>query len=145
MVVATRSVSEAGALADRIALISHGRVKCCGGPTFLRRLFGLGYRLHVTFKRKLFATTAITAATASSVNGVAAMMDSSANGVAATSAPTNGVVLDEGLDVLTAARKFVPGAETLRGQPSDGGNGITLSLAAAAPLANQGNTPLIHS
>lgn len=49
VVVATRSVAEASAVGDRIALISHGRVKCCGGPTFIRKLFGLGYRLHVSF------------------------------------------------------------------------------------------------
>ena len=48
VVLVTRSVAEASAVADRIAVMSHGRVKCCGGLTFLRKLYGLGYRLHVT-------------------------------------------------------------------------------------------------
>ena len=47
VVLVTRSVAEASAVADRIAVMSHGRVKCCGGLTFLRKLYGLGYRLHV--------------------------------------------------------------------------------------------------
>jgi len=122
VVVATRSVSEAGALADRMALISHGRVKCCGGPTFLRRLFGLGYRLHVTFKPP-------TQTPPSSTSGVMPAMD-------------------EGLSVLSTVRKHCPGAEMFRGQPSDGGgrggsnNSITLSLAGATAAAAAATTTM---
>ena len=52
IVIATRSVTEATSIADRVAMISHGKIKCVGSPTFLTKLFGLGYRLHVTFKQQ---------------------------------------------------------------------------------------------
>lgn len=38
-------MEEADALSDRIALMNHGQVKCCGSPLFLKDKFGSGYRL----------------------------------------------------------------------------------------------------
>ena len=38
-------MEEADALSDRIALMNHGQVKCCGSPLFLKDRFGSGYRL----------------------------------------------------------------------------------------------------
>ncbi len=38
-------MEEADALADRIAIMNHGEVKCCGSPMFLKNLYGSGYRL----------------------------------------------------------------------------------------------------
>ena len=99
VVVATRSVSEANALADRVALISHGRVKCCGSPTFLRRLFGLGYRLHVAFKRH------------PDQNG------GHLPPVQEEASSSSIDVSDYSLDVLSLVRRHCPGAEALRGQP----------------------------
>jgi energy-coupling factor transporter ATP-binding protein EcfA2 len=127
VVVATRSVSEANALADRVALISHGRVKCCGGPTFLRRLFGLGYRLHVSFRRASRRTAVLQ-------NGVGHLPPVQGE---ASSSSSSGDVSDYSLDVLSLVKRHCPGAEALRGQPADYGNsGITLSLAAAGGASN---------
>lgn len=113
VVVATRSVSEAEALADRAALISHGRIKCCGSPTFIRKLFGLGYRLHVTFQKNPRAAAAATASSETLGYGLEAS--------------------DYSLNVISTVRAHVPGAEALRGRPADHcDNGITLSLAAGA-------------
>lgn len=40
-------MEEADALSDRIALMNHGQVKCCGSPLFLKDKFGTGYRLTI--------------------------------------------------------------------------------------------------
>ena len=41
-------MEEADALADRIAIMNHGKVKCCGTPLFLKNTFGSGYRLTIS-------------------------------------------------------------------------------------------------
>lgn len=41
-------MEEADALSDRIALMNHGQVKCCGSPLFLKDRFGSGYRLTIS-------------------------------------------------------------------------------------------------
>lgn len=38
-------MDEADLLGDRIAIISHGKLKCCGSPLFLKGAYGDGYRL----------------------------------------------------------------------------------------------------
>jgi ABC-type multidrug transport system ATPase subunit len=38
-------MDEADLLADRIAIMSRGRLKCCGSSLFLKSKFGLGYQL----------------------------------------------------------------------------------------------------
>lgn len=38
-------MEEADALADRIAIMNHGQVKCAGSPLFLKNTFGSGYQL----------------------------------------------------------------------------------------------------
>ncbi len=41
-------MEEADALSDRIAVMNHGEVKCCGSPIFLKKKFGSGYRITLT-------------------------------------------------------------------------------------------------
>jgi ATP-binding cassette subfamily A (ABC1) protein 3 len=41
-------MEEADALSDRIAIMNHGQVKCCGSPLFLKNEFGTGYRLNLS-------------------------------------------------------------------------------------------------
>jgi ATP-binding cassette subfamily A (ABC1) protein 3 len=41
-------MEEADALTDRIAIMNHGQVKCCGSPLFLKNEFGSGFRLNVS-------------------------------------------------------------------------------------------------
>ncbi len=48
IILTTHHMEEADALSDRIALMSHGRIKCCGSPLFLKSKFGSGYRLTLT-------------------------------------------------------------------------------------------------
>ena len=40
-------MEEADALSDRIAIMNHGQVKCCGTPLYLKNTFGSGYRLNL--------------------------------------------------------------------------------------------------
>ena len=51
-------MEEADALSDRIAIMNHGQVKCCGSPIFLKKTFGSGYRLtlakNINFKEAEF-------------------------------------------------------------------------------------------
>lgn len=48
IILTTHYMEEADALADRLALLHHGRVKCCGTPLFLKETFGSGYKLTLT-------------------------------------------------------------------------------------------------
>ncbi|XP_059162635.1 ATP-binding cassette sub-family A member 17-like [Physella acuta] len=48
ILMSTHSMDEAETLADRIAIIEEGGVKCYGSPAFLKRIFGVGYHLKVT-------------------------------------------------------------------------------------------------
>ncbi|XP_075538589.1 phospholipid-transporting ATPase ABCA3-like isoform X1 [Dermacentor variabilis] len=48
ILLATNSIEEADILGDRSAIISTGSVRCCGSSIFLRRKYGIGYRLHMT-------------------------------------------------------------------------------------------------
>ncbi|CAF0704109.1 unnamed protein product [Brachionus calyciflorus] len=48
IIISTHYMEEADALSDRIALMNHGQVKCCGSPLFLKDKFGSGYRLILT-------------------------------------------------------------------------------------------------
>lgn len=38
-------MDEADTLSDRLAIMNHGQVKCCGSPLFLKDKYGSGYRL----------------------------------------------------------------------------------------------------
>ncbi|XP_042148338.1 ATP-binding cassette sub-family A member 7-like [Ixodes scapularis] len=48
ILLATNSIEEADILGDRVAIISAGVVRCCGSALFLRKKYGIGYRLHMT-------------------------------------------------------------------------------------------------
>uniref|UniRef100_UPI00358F4AA8 ATP-binding cassette sub-family A member 2 isoform X1 n=1 Tax=Myxine glutinosa TaxID=7769 RepID=UPI00358F4AA8 len=45
ILLSTHHMDEAELLGDRIAILSHGRLRCCGTPPFLKVTFGHGYRL----------------------------------------------------------------------------------------------------
>ena len=46
-VLTTHFMDEADLLCDRIAIMSRGRLKCCGSSLFLKNRFGLGYHLTI--------------------------------------------------------------------------------------------------
>jgi ATP-binding cassette, subfamily A (ABC1), member 3 len=66
IILTTHYMEEADALSDRIVLMNHGKVKCCGSPLFLKDRFGSGYRVTISkgkdfdqssFERLVFAVT----------------------------------------------------------------------------------------
>ena len=48
IILTTHFMEEADALSDRIAIMKHGEIKCCGSPLFLKDKFGSGYSLTLT-------------------------------------------------------------------------------------------------
>jgi ATP-binding cassette, subfamily A (ABC1), member 3 len=55
IILTTHFMDEADLLGDRIAILSKGRVRCVGSSWFLKRRFGIGYRLDI--ERDLASTT----------------------------------------------------------------------------------------
>lgn len=47
IILSTHHMDEADILGDRVAIISHGRVCCCGSSLFLKKAYGRGYYLTV--------------------------------------------------------------------------------------------------
>ncbi|XP_067284959.1 phospholipid-transporting ATPase ABCA1 [Pseudorasbora parva] len=47
IILSTHHMDEADILGDRIAIISHGRICCCGSSLFLKKKYGRGYYLTV--------------------------------------------------------------------------------------------------
>uniref|UniRef100_A0A6I8P991 ATP binding cassette subfamily A member 2 n=1 Tax=Ornithorhynchus anatinus TaxID=9258 RepID=A0A6I8P991_ORNAN len=56
ILLSTHHMDEADLLGDRIAIISHGKLKCCGSPLFLKSTYGEGYRLTVV-KRSILSSS----------------------------------------------------------------------------------------
>lgn len=51
MVLSTHFMDEADLLADRIAIMSHGKLRAVGSSLFLKSRFGVGYLLTITYQR----------------------------------------------------------------------------------------------
>lgn len=45
VIMSTHHMDEADLLSDRVAIISQGRLYCCGSPLFLKNCFGAGFYL----------------------------------------------------------------------------------------------------
>jgi ABC-type multidrug transport system ATPase subunit len=60
MLLTTHFMDEADVLADRIAIMAHGKVRCAGTPLFLKQAYGVGYLL-VAAMEKYVATSEIEA------------------------------------------------------------------------------------
>lgn len=60
ILMTTHHMEEADHLADRIAIMSHGEIKCYGSSKFLKKAFRVGHHLRIekgiNFKRELFET-----------------------------------------------------------------------------------------
>ncbi|EGD78617.1 hypothetical protein PTSG_11760 [Salpingoeca rosetta] len=65
----THYMQEADILADRKAILSHGRVQCVGSSLFLKSRYGVGYHLHVA-KDASFDHTAVTELVSTHVQSV---------------------------------------------------------------------------
>lgn len=47
MILTTHFMDEADVLGDRIAIMSGGRLQCVGTPYFLKKHYGIGYKLTI--------------------------------------------------------------------------------------------------
>lgn len=45
--MSTQHIEEADELADRVCIMSHGKVIALGNPNMIKRKFGVGYNLYV--------------------------------------------------------------------------------------------------
>lgn len=52
ILLSTHHMDEADLLGDRIAIISHGKLQCCGSPLFLKSTYGDGYKLTVVKRQR---------------------------------------------------------------------------------------------
>lgn len=52
IIMSTHHMDEADLLGDRIAILSQGRLYCCGTPLFLKNCFGTGFYLTLVRKMK---------------------------------------------------------------------------------------------
>ena len=51
VVLVTHDMAEVQALATRVAVLTHGRMRCLGDPQALTERYGGGYRLHLCFEQ----------------------------------------------------------------------------------------------
>lgn len=51
-ILTTHFLDEADLLGDRIAIMSHGEVKCCGSPIFLKSKLGAGYEMTIVKRQR---------------------------------------------------------------------------------------------
>ena len=56
IILTTHFMEEADALSDRIAIMNHGEVKCCGSPLYLKNYYGNGFRI-IVYKQASFDLT----------------------------------------------------------------------------------------
>jgi ATP-binding cassette subfamily A (ABC1) protein 3 len=50
IILTTHFMDEADQLGDRVAIMAHGDVQCCGSPLFLKNKYGVGYTLTIVKK-----------------------------------------------------------------------------------------------
>uniref|UniRef100_A0A8C7ZZY2 ABC transporter domain-containing protein n=1 Tax=Oryzias sinensis TaxID=183150 RepID=A0A8C7ZZY2_9TELE len=67
IILSTHHMDEADILGDRIAIISHGKMRCCGSSIFLKKSFGSGY--YLTLVRS--GTEVMTAQRSGIISGIA--------------------------------------------------------------------------
>ena len=50
IIFTTHYMDEADELSDRVAIMSHGQVRCCGTAPFLKNAYGCGYNMSFNCK-----------------------------------------------------------------------------------------------
>uniref|UniRef100_A0A3P8WSU7 ATP binding cassette subfamily A member 7 n=1 Tax=Cynoglossus semilaevis TaxID=244447 RepID=A0A3P8WSU7_CYNSE len=113
IILCTHYMDEAELLGDRIAIISQGKLCCCGSPLFLKSQLGSGYYLTVVKKEGLEvgtpSNTSICTSTTTSTNKLPALKDSESSlsedtGLGSEDCSSNLAML------LSLAQHHIPGA-----------------------------------
>ncbi|XP_034149596.1 phospholipid-transporting ATPase ABCA1 isoform X2 [Esox lucius] len=106
IILSTHYMGEADLLGDRIAIISQGKLCCCGSPLFLKARLGTGYYLTVVKKEGLEGRTPASAS-ATKLPAVAKDSDSSMSDDTGLGSDISGPDLAA---LLALAQRHVPGA-----------------------------------
>uniref|UniRef100_A0A8C7J3L6 P-type phospholipid transporter n=1 Tax=Oncorhynchus kisutch TaxID=8019 RepID=A0A8C7J3L6_ONCKI len=102
IILSTHYMDEADLLGDRIAIISQGKLCCCGSPLFLKAKLGTGYYLTVVKKEGLDTRTPSSASLGSDVSG---------SGRVSNPKSLSDILLAVYLAaLLTLAQRHIPGA-----------------------------------
>ncbi|GMT18443.1 hypothetical protein PFISCL1PPCAC_9740, partial [Pristionchus fissidentatus] len=56
MLLTTHFMEEADVLGDRIAIMAHGQLQCCGSGMFLKKHYGAGYHLTIVYDNHMTTT-----------------------------------------------------------------------------------------
>ncbi len=107
MLLSTHHMDEADILGDRIAIISQGKLQCCGSSLFLKGHYGNGY--YVTLTKKAPEERPSTARTLKDVNF----------GPQIASAASMGSSLDEGNKMKKAKSAIVEFTPRIRQKTSE--------------------------
>ena len=59
MILTTHSMDEADILSNRIAIMAHGELQCCGSSMYLKSKFGVGYNLTIVKRSSTFKATRV--------------------------------------------------------------------------------------
>ncbi|XP_070816442.1 phospholipid-transporting ATPase ABCA1 isoform X1 [Chaetodon trifascialis] len=113
IILSTHYMDEAELLGDRIAIISQGKLCCCGSPLFLKSRFGSGYYLTVVKREGLDtstpSSTSICTSTSNSTNKLPPLKDSESS-----MSEDTGLGSEESSSYLAAllslAQHHIPGA-----------------------------------
>ncbi|KAM4628696.1 phospholipid-transporting ATPase ABCA1 [Polymixia lowei] len=108
IILSTHYMDEADLLGDRIAIISQGKLCCCGSPLFLKDRLGSGYYLTVVKKEGLETSTPISSsASTSKLPPLTKDSDSSMSDDTGLGSEESGSDLAA---LLTLAQRHIPGA-----------------------------------
>ncbi|XP_028818388.1 LOW QUALITY PROTEIN: ATP-binding cassette sub-family A member 1 [Denticeps clupeoides] len=112
IILSTHYMDEADLLGDRIAIISHGKLCCCGSPLFLKARLGTGYYLTVVKKEvESRAPSASTSAGKLSLPPVSKDSDSSLSDDTGLGSEENG---PDVLAVVALAQHHIPEARLVQ-------------------------------
>ncbi|XP_055796674.1 phospholipid-transporting ATPase ABCA1 isoform X1 [Salvelinus fontinalis] len=106
IILSTHYMDEADLLGDRIAIISQGKLCCCGSPLFLKAKLGMGYYLTVVKKEGLDTRTP-SSASATKLPPATKDSDSSMSDDTGLGSDVSGSDLAA---LLTLAQRHIPGA-----------------------------------
>ncbi|XP_062869316.1 phospholipid-transporting ATPase ABCA1 [Trichomycterus rosablanca] len=108
IILSTHYMDEADLLGDRIAIISQGKLCCCGSPLFLKSRLGTGYYLTVVKNEPPSQTASSTSATTLSAPMVTKESDSSLSDDTGLGTEIHGSDLS---GLIALAQRHIPGAQ----------------------------------
>ncbi|XP_029002815.1 phospholipid-transporting ATPase ABCA1 isoform X2 [Betta splendens] len=131
IILSTHYMDEAELLGDRIAIISQGKLCCCGSPLFLKSQLGTGYYLTVVKREGLETSTpsntSISTSTSVSTNKLPPLKDSESS-----MSDDTGLGSEENSSYLVAllslAQHYIPGARLVE----ESGREVVINLPQAA-------------